>query len=331
MHPGPVLVLALESDLQADAVVLQLHSLGARVVRIDPTVNRSVPKHVRIRFDQGLEAEYESQNGERLSLGGVTGVLCRYAVDGLIPAESAPLSQFSRSEEIAAFLAPLRMLDRWRWINDPWVEARADCRILQAQAAQLAGLNVPPFVVSSRYSDLVDFDRAQRGGTVIKPISDAALARVNGIFVAPGTLDTNHFDAPYAAAFEPLPAASLPGLDTTPSLVQARVHKKLDVRATVIDDKVFAAAMPVGADAPVDFRRATEIHAMPFDLSQDAAQSLVALVAGLNLRFASCDLVVDLDDQIYFLEANVSGNWLWTELEADLPISKCIAEALLGH
>ena len=73
--------------------------------------------------------------------------------------------------------------------------------------------------------DLVDFSRAQRGGSIIKPISGAALAMVDNIFVEIGSLDTDQFDAPYAAAFEPLPSGSLPGFDTTPSLVQARVHK----------------------------------------------------------------------------------------------------------
>jgi len=109
------------------------------------------------------------------------------------------------------------------------------------------------------------------------------------------------------------------------------VRKKLDVRATVVDDKVFAAAMPVAAEAPVDFRGSAEIHAMPFGLTQGTTWSLVALVAMLNLRFASCDLVVDVDGQIHFLEANVFRQLALDGTRADLPISECIAEALTGH
>ena len=157
MARGPVLVLALESDLHADAVVHELGRLGVHVVRIDPTVDRSLPKGVRVRYEDGPEAEYEFAHAESLRFGEVTGILCRFAVDGLIPAGSDPLQQFSRSEEIAAFLAPLRMTDCQRWVNDPWCEARADCRILQAHQAHLVGLRVPPFIVSSRYSDLVEF------------------------------------------------------------------------------------------------------------------------------------------------------------------------------
>ena len=327
---GSVLVLALESDLHADAVVYQLSNLGVPVVRIDPTVDRYLPKCVRISFNGSPKAEYEFADGAHICLGEVAGVLCRFAVDALIPSESAPLSQFSKSEEIAAFLAPLRAITTGRWINDPWCEARADCRILQAYEAQMAGLNVPPFVVSTRYSDLLEFAAAQRDGCVIKPISDVALARVSGEFIEPGCLSTDQFCAPYAAVFEPLHTESVQQLDSTPSLVQAHVRKKLDVRATVIDDKVFSAAMPVAEDAPIDFRRVTDIQVTPFDLPEKTQRSLVALVSALNLRFASCDLVVDSDGAAHFLEANVSGNWLWTEIGGDLPISRAIAEALIN-
>jgi hypothetical protein len=329
MASGPVLILALESDLHADAVVHELVKLGVRVVRIDPTVDRSLPKNVRVLYEDGAEADYEFAPGERLRFAEVAGILCRFAVDRLVPAGEDPLRQFSRSEEIAAFLAPLRMTDRQRWINDPWCEGRADCRILQAHQARKVGLRVPPFVVSSRYSDLVEFSAERRDGSIIKPISDAALARVNGSYVEPGKLDTDRFLAPYAAVFEPLPMEDVPGIDMTPSMVQARVRKKLDVRATVIDGEVFSAAMPVGANAPLDFRISRDIQVEPFELPEDVNRSLVSLVAALELRFASCDLLVDVDGGIHFLEANVSGNWLWTELGADLPIAKSIAEALL--
>jgi hypothetical protein len=329
VRPATVLIIALESDLHADAIVHQLNSLGARVARIDPTVDRTLPKEVRIRFGSCTQTEWEFPNGERLCFSSLTGVLCRYAIDKLTPVESSPLVQFSLSEELAAMLAPLRMIEPRRWINDPWLEARADCRILQAHEARLAGLSVPPFVVSSRYSDLIEFDSAQEHGSVIKPISDTPLALVGGKFVEPSSLKTGQFSAPYAAVFAPLDVANTPQVDGTPSLLQARVRKKLDVRATVVDSRVFAAAMPVEPGAPVDFRIAADTQAVPCSLPEGIQRSLVTLVATLRLRFASCDLVVDANEQIYFLEANVSGNWLWTETGANLAISRTIAEALI--
>jgi hypothetical protein len=328
---GVVLVLALESDLHADSVVHHLTEAGVRVERIDPTVDVSLPRTVRIRFGADCQAEFEFASGQSVRSNEVSGVLCRFAVERLMPADSTPLQQFSRSEEIAAFLAPLRMIESRRWINDPWLEARADCRILQAQQARAAGLRVPPFIVSSRYADLADFNAAQKGGCIIKPISDAPLAQVNHAFADPSRLATDRFNAPYTAAFTTLDRESLADLDLTPSLIQARVRKQFDIRATVVDGQVFSAAMPVMEGAPVDFRRSADIPAaQPFALPEETKRSLVTLVAALHIRFASCDLVVDQDGEIHFLESNVSGNWLWTELEARLPVSRTIAEGLLN-
>src|SRR5947207_783769 len=74
----------------------------------------------------------------------VTGVLCRFAINSLMPAlDSRPLERFSEAERIATLLAPLRMIHSSCWINDPWVEERADCRVFQAFLARSLGLNVP--------------------------------------------------------------------------------------------------------------------------------------------------------------------------------------------
>jgi hypothetical protein len=328
MTRQPVLVIALESDLHADSVVHQLLKLGAPVTRIDPTSDRSLPNTVTIRFRDRCQAEYDFGTDGRLSSDEVTGVLCRFALEKLVPAEGSPLEQFSRAEEIAAFLAFLRLIDSHKWINDPWREARADCRILQAQKAREAGLTAPPFLVSSHYSSLVRFAESQPGGCVIKPISDAALARINGEFVEPSRLRTGQFQAPYAADFTGLSGEEAERVDPTPSLVQARIRKKLDIRATVVDDQVFAAAMPCGPDDPVDFRRSARASAVPFSLPEGIEGALVELVSSLGLRFASCDLVEDESGDLHFLESNVSGNWLWTELDANLAISRALAIAL---
>jgi hypothetical protein len=38
---------------------------------------------------------------------------------------------------------------------------------------------------------------------------------------------------------------------------------------------------------------------------------------------------LDKNNEIYFIEANAQGNWLWTEQGANLPISETLAKALI--
>jgi glutathione synthase/RimK-type ligase-like ATP-grasp enzyme len=65
----------------------------------------------------------------------------------------------------------------------------------------------------------------------------------------------------------------------------------------------------------------------PVVLSEDIEKKTIELLKKLRVRFASCDFLRDVKDNIYFLEANVQGNWLWTETD-DFHISRAIAKAL---
>ena len=67
----------------------------------------------------------------------------------------------------------------------------------------------------------------------------------------------------------------------------------------------------------------------PLRLPSALADKLVNLVRGLEVRFASCDLVVDAAGDYHFLEANVAGNWLWAEPDERMPIAERLAAALV--
>ncbi|MDR0301885.1 MAG: hypothetical protein LBI04_06190 [Treponema sp.] len=84
--------------------------------------------------------------------------------------------------------------------------------------------------------------------------------------------------------------------------------------------------MPYKEDNPIDFRL-NRNEVKEFKLPNNIEEKLIELVKKLGLRFASCDLVLDKNDEIYFLESNVQGNWLWTE--TNFNISEAIADALL--
>lgn len=323
-------MLALQSDVHADVVVAALVASGVRVVRMDPTEASDVPSQIRIG-NASRASQMRCRGGPAIETADVSGVLCRIAVDSLVPAATAaPLERFAQAEHLAAFTALLRTIPRERWINDPWRETHADCRIHQARLAGVVGLQVPPFVVSTDYDDICAF-AARHGECVIKPLSDSPLARVHGHFVAPENLHTADFVAPYAAAFVPLADEARQAIDGTPSLIQVRVNKVADVRATVVDDEVFGGIMYREAHDPVDIRLKTSPAVQSVQVPRAVAEKLVALVRSLEVRFASCDLVVDASGDYHFLEANVAGNWLWAEPPQQMPVAERLAAALMRH
>ena len=65
-------------------------------------------------------------------------------------------------------------------------------------------------------------------------------------------------------------------------------------------------------------------------LSKDIEESLLRLNKYYNLNYSAIDLIQDKNDEIYFLELNPNGQYLWIEEELKLPISFNIASLLTG-
>jgi hypothetical protein len=324
-----ILVIALQTDLHADSVIYHLNKKGVEVFRIDPTLDDDIPEKVSIISGSTFEAYYEIKNKKRINPLEIKGIFCRFALDSLIATSEDPLVNFSSSEALCAFLAPLRMIETSYWINDPWIENRADCKLLQSNIARKIGLKTPEFIVSSDYSDLLTFYNKYKD-VIIKPLSDTALVFVNGKFEKPENLYSDDFYAPYTTKFSPIKDCDKENIDHTPALLQREIKKKSDIRVTIIDDKIFAVEMPYKEGSPIDFRLNEYNGINEYDLSDEIKDKLFRLVKTLGLRFSSCDLILDKENQIYFIESNVQGNWLWTEISTNLNISETIANALIN-
>ena len=65
-------------------------------------------------------------------------------------------------------------------------------------------------------------------------------------------------------------------------------------------------------------------------LSKDIEDSLLRLNKYYNLNYSAIDLIQDKNGDIYFLELNPNGQYLWIEEELKLPISLSIASLLTG-
>jgi hypothetical protein len=246
-----VLVIALNSDLHADSVVFHLNRMGINIMRIDPTIDDSIPTQMTIFPD--FQSIFEFMDNKNINMADCGSIFCRFAVESLDATTSDPLEYFSSSESLASFLASLRIIDSHYWINDPWVESRIDCKILQAKYATTVGLNIPKFIVSSNYKEIESFTKLYKD-TIIKPLTDKSIALIDNKFVGQEDINTNNFYAPYTAKFKHLSKNKLQSISDTPTFLQEQILKKCDIRTTIIDDNVFSAAMPYDKNTPIDFR-----------------------------------------------------------------------------
>jgi hypothetical protein len=120
-----------------------------------------------------------------------------------------------------------------------------------------------------------------------------------------------------------------------PVTVQPYVDKRVELRVTVVGDRVF----PVALDSQWtnhtrhDWRRGDHHHGRYaiHDLPPDHAQRCVELVRRLGLCFGAIDLILTPDGRYVFLEINPNGAWLWMQRTTGLPIGAAICDVLMSR
>lgn len=118
-----------------------------------------------------------------------------------------------------------------------------------------------------------------------------------------------------------------------PCQFQEYIPKKIELRAIVVGDRVFAVEIhSQNSDKTkldwrhYDFDRvAHRSHELPFTVR---AQCL-ALVAALNLHYGAIDMIVTPDGEYVFLEINPTGQYQWLEALTRLPITDSIVDLLI--
>jgi glutathione synthase/RimK-type ligase-like ATP-grasp enzyme len=127
----------------------------------------------------------------------------------------------------------------------------------------------------------------------------------------------------------------LDGLRYSPMVFQEMIPKALELRITVVGEKVFASAIDSQASARAqhDWRRdgLRMIDAWQFhDLPEDVTRKLLKMMDAFGLNYGAIDLILTPDGQYVFLEINPGGEYFWLEEHPGHLISAAIADVLLG-
>ncbi|MEA2495427.1 MAG: hypothetical protein QOJ29_3338, partial [Thermoleophilaceae bacterium] len=212
-----------------------------------------------------------------------------------------------------ALLESLASVPGPRWISPPAAIRAAEDKAVQLATAARIGFNVPPTVWTNTAPDVIARER-----TVVKPITAAAWTDDDGpAFVFAQLIEGSDLPDPEELAVMPM-------------AFQEPISPKIDVRVTVVEDHVLAAA-PVERDvptAPLDWRLQPDRQWGPHALSDEQQKLCRVLVSTLGLRFGGIDLVIDASGTAWFLEVNANGEWGWLAQQAQLPIVHRLCDVL---
>jgi hypothetical protein len=295
-----VLILTQPLDRTSDHVILRLQKRGVDVVRFDTGWFPSEASLIAsLDGDEPDTAIINSSIGKPVDLGKVASIWYRRPLDFTFSSELDPdARRFARDEALHGLGGVLRSVD-CRWVNHPEKEVSAGYKPFQLASAR-------SFIQGPGQSYIY---KTLCVPEVVSDIYDHAL-----VFTSRLTL------------------ADIEAIDTvrfTPCLLQQFVPKAFEIRATVINGKMFA----VGLHAPDpdidDWRQVTnDLTYSVYQMPADVEERSLRLVRELGLLFAAMDFVVTQEGEHVFLELNPSGQWTWLEAATGLPMVDTLADCL---
>jgi ATP-GRASP peptide maturase of grasp-with-spasm system len=119
-----------------------------------------------------------------------------------------------------------------------------------------------------------------------------------------------------------------------PRIFQQYIEKKYELRSFYFHGTFFTYAIlsQNNPNTVVDFRNYdndTPNRCIPFNLSPEYSAKLVSLMKKLKLDTGSCDILVDKNDECYFLEVNPVGQFGYGSYECNSNIEEFIADYLI--
>jgi glutathione synthase/RimK-type ligase-like ATP-grasp enzyme len=200
-----------------------------------------------------------------------------------------------------------------RWVNPPARDECASRKPYQLRVAAEVGLPVPRTLITS------DPDRARGfiaahglGRTIYKTFSATHAVWRETRLVGEDEL------------------AVLDAVRLAPVIFQEYVPAEVDLRVTVVGDRIFPAAIhSQRTDYPVDFRMSLgQAHTEPAELPADVTDRLRALMDRLGLVYGAIDMRRTPRGEHVFLEVNTAGEFLFVEERTGQPISRALADWL---
>ncbi len=213
----------------------------------------------------------------------------------------------------SAFIRNLIIFENTRWMNNPVCIYKAENKALQLKYAYELGFNVPATVVTNcRQASLVDKD-----SYIVKSLDTALFSTDHSeMFVYSNVVRGSEIKT-----YE---------LNEAPVIIQEYVQTKVDLRVTVIADKVYSVKITKDKEGINDDWRKfkDDVEFIPFELPEEIKIKCLQLLKRFNLLFGAIDLAYD-GNEYYFIEINPTGEWAWLVDAAGQFIYKDIVDVLI--
>jgi glutathione synthase/RimK-type ligase-like ATP-grasp enzyme len=209
------------------------------------------------------------------------------------------------------------------WINDLHSIWRSSHKPYQLAVASKFGLPVPPTLISNDGAKVIDFIQANKGRVVMKNLHSGYIEFGGSAYKA------------YTRLLTQQDILEINNLSYGPCIFQACVDKVRDLRITYVDGEIFPTAIYCGdlSHEQIDIRTLDfDLHKSRFSvapISRDLASACSDIASALDLRYVGFDFVESRSGELFFLEANALGSFMWIERMTGQRISEALERCIL--
>jgi MvdD family ATP-grasp ribosomal peptide maturase len=321
-----ILIVTHSNDNDSIARVVEaIARKGVEAIRFDTD---RYPTDVRLTAYHGASGDERltltNEEGE-FDLREVTAIWHRRLnFGGQLPAElDRQLRHASLGETSAAAHGMLASLKAFRMDHLHHIR-HAENKQLQLQVAHELGLDTPRTLTTNDPAAVRVFAKSCEDKMVTKMLSSFAIYDEGKELVV------------FTNPVKPEDLADLSGLSFCPATFQELLPKSLEIRVTVVGQRVMSACVDsqVSARAAHDWRR-DGVRMLQdwrtYELPHEVEEKILRLMDYFSLNYGAIDIILTPDRQHVFLELNPCGEFFWLERTPGLPISEAIAELLLDQ
>ena len=324
-----ILILTNSYDLHADIVEHKLRDRSVKPFRINQD---EFPRDftIELRYcGHGLSGMLRHlPTDDIIELSDVGAVWARKPAPFSFLSDDLPSQEkaFAQAETEHLFFSLLYSLDCF-WMNHPKAVRGALWKGEQLQRAAAMGFRVPRSLITNSPEAVRQLQSAINGPMVIKAMSSATLSAED---VKP---EERHYDSLMTTLVSDEYLDAIDSVRELPCLFQAYVEKAYELRVTVIGEQVFAARIDSQQDTrtAIDYRNfSIDIPYSKASLPVEVLQRCRDFVQSYGLTYGALDLIMTPVGELFFLENNPGGQFLFVEqLVPELNMTDAVTELLL--
>lgn len=321
MSGRTVLIVTYSGDRMADLVSEALRSRDAAPLRLDTD---RFPHDATIRLRQGPDTPSSFRLGGE-ELAGIGAVWYRRFYDAELPATlDEKYLRYCRRESRMFLHSLFASLRGALWVDPIPRVHLAHHKGLQIEVAKRCGFEVPETLLTNDPAEARRFFDGLEGRVVTKMLSSFSLTENEvDLMVFTRTVTEEDF-------------AEIDGLKYCPMVFQERIPKDVELRVTVVGDRLYVASIDAKeAGVPKDdWRRRTAESALKFRedaVPREVEEATLRLMRAYGLVYGAIDLIRTPDGRHVFLEINSAGEWGWIHTEVGHPVAEALADVLSGR